>query len=1020
MADSSNTEVDSQVNESTESETTSNSNGNFSGGFDSSALSNESLSTDSTPDFGIDFGSNNNSASFDFSYNPFDDSSFDFGDDLFGDSGSSETSKADSESEPVMTVDEVYGKGNQSIVEDQGDYAASSNEKSNIETSTLGKQDEISVTPTSVTENKGLVNNNTIQSVEGLDFQQKDKESQDVLEAKKNRDETEAKDKTNQVKDSLLANQESLKAKTDLTADEKEAINKFHLGNDDIEKLYAKVSDSKAQDLQSKSDVLTQRTNEAKDAIAAAEKAEAIAKEADKAVEEAQILENRAKQVADRLAEIKAEGRLNKGDSLLGGLSKLGKGLVSPFTGDKELQGLEEEAKNLAKALGTDAADILGARKVGDFVPGGKEALLSKVQENLANTAAEKIAAEKDNQQKAQETAKSARAHATELSTKVQEAQVNYDKARKDYDNLEASKESFRNSINSIKSAYENGEIDANKAVAMLQEMSLKADYSPLGIKTADMVYLAGGLDGKYLASNPSALQASYVGAEKAPAVTPESKAAEKPVTPEAPKVNVTTTPTLSKADQSTQTALDAIASSTTLSPEQKAQVEQTLNDLKASRQAVEEAASKLTSNPENVKPEDIKTYFEATKHYEKEMEHALKGNPLTKTDYNRTFTGAIADAIDFDVKLADGTVQKYSDFMMDMATKSPAIAQAMYEAKADRLEKDGHPILAKIARTEAAMSKTWIGSKLTLADNQVRNQFNQLAKTNMRATYATYNNVKNDKTGKYSDEQKAKASEEIQQANALMTASAALKASTGFWLGIGDSVKDGVYGTTDPKTLNTYQKTLNTVDNLVKITLGLGVTPGANKAYQNMYYMAGAKVSKSGLYNRDWDGDGFALCQEYGNNATARMIAGAGELATGTVLFFNPSTIGMGLKLVTNAIQTVMDGLYGVQKDARKSQQYTQEVLSYFEEAKDIAEQSDNKEAVDSISNGITQIENFELKPDEVGNLNNWLEGSGSNTADNGKFNQALTYDEWLKLIEADPTMRDYAKKLIAEKKSE
>ena len=80
MADSSNTEVDSQVDESTESETTSNSNGNFSGGLDSSALSDESFSTDSTPDFGIDFGSNNNNGSFDFSYNPFDDSGFDFGD----------------------------------------------------------------------------------------------------------------------------------------------------------------------------------------------------------------------------------------------------------------------------------------------------------------------------------------------------------------------------------------------------------------------------------------------------------------------------------------------------------------------------------------------------------------------------------------------------------------------------------------------------------------------------------------------------------------------------------------------------------------------------------------------------------------------------------------------------------------------------------------------------------------------------------------------------------------------------
>lgn len=1014
MADSSNTEVDSQVDESTESETTSNSNEDLSGGFDSSALSDESLSVDSTPDFGIDFGSNNNSDSFDFSYNPFDDSGSDFGDALFGDSGSSETSEDDSKSEPTMTVDEVYGKGNQSIVEDQGDYAASSNEKSNVETSTLGKQDEISVTPTSVAENKGLVNNNTIQSVEGLDFQQKDKESQDVLEAKKNRDEVESKDKANQMRDSLKANQESLKAKTDLTEEEKNAINKFQIGNDDIEKLYAKAFDNKAQDLQSKSDVLTQRTKEAKDATAAAEEAEARAKKADKAVEEAQILENRTKQLADRFEEKKAETTLKKGDSLLDGLKKAGKLAVSPFANDKELQELEKEVKDLAKALGTDAADILDVKRVGDFVPGGKESFLRDVQKDLANTAAEKVAAEKDNQQKAQETAKSARAHATELTTKVKEAQVNYDKAQKDYDNLKASKESFRNSINSIKSAYENGEIDANKAVAMLQEMTLMADYSPLGIKTADMVYLAGGLDGKYLASNPSALQASYVGAEKAPEVAPKTNA----VTPEAKTKATENTP--SKAEASIQAAREALKSSD-LSPEQQAQAEQMLSDIEASRQAVIEASSKLANNLEEVNPADIKTFIDKTDQYHKILEDDLKGNPFTKTDFNRTFTKAIVDAIDLgEIILADGTKTTYSQLSTDMATKSPEVAKAMYEAKADRLEKDGHNILAKIERAKAAMVGNWFGSKLTLADNQVRNQFNQMAKTNMRATYATYNNVLKDTTGKYSEAEKAEASAAIKQANALMTASAALQASTGFWSGIGDSMKDGVYGTTNPKDLNAYQKTLNAVDNLAKITLGLGVTPAANKAYQNMYYMAGAKVNESGLYSKDWDGDGFALCQEYGNNAAAGMIAGAGELATGVVLVFNPSTVANGIDLIVDSIKTFTDGLYGVQKEARKSEEYTKDVLEYFEEAKDIVAETGNKEAADTIDNAITRIENFELKSDEVGNLNNWLEGSGSNTADNGKFNQALTYDEWLKLIEADPTMRDYAKKLIAEKKSE
>ena len=242
MEDSSNNEVGSQISESTESETTTssdesttNSNGNFSGGFDSSALSNDTFSTDSIPDFGIDFGSNNN-GSFDFSYNPFDDSGFDFGDDLSGDSDSSKTPETYNESEPVMTVDEVYGKGNQSIVESQGDYSASSNEKSNVETSTVGKQDAVTVTPQSILENKGTVENTAIQSIEGLNFQQKDKASQDVLEAKKNRDEAEAKDKTNQMKDSLLAN-----IGKPIGKQGDGDVSKFQLGNRDEDLAKAKA-----------------------------------------------------------------------------------------------------------------------------------------------------------------------------------------------------------------------------------------------------------------------------------------------------------------------------------------------------------------------------------------------------------------------------------------------------------------------------------------------------------------------------------------------------------------------------------------------------------------------------------------------------------------------------------------------------------------------------------------------------------------------------------------------------------
>ena len=225
--------------------------------------------------------------------------------------------------------------------------------------------------------------------------------------------------------------------------------------------------------------------------------------------------------------------------------------------------------------------------------------------------------------------------------------------------------------------------------------------------------------------------------------------------------------------------------------------------------------------------------------------------------------------------------------------------------------------------------------------------------------------------------------------------------------------MSDGVYGVTDPGKLNDYQEALNAASNLAKVTLGLGVLPGANEAYQNMYYMAKAKVEESVLFDKDWDGDGFALCQEYGNNAAVGMIAGTCELAAGVALVFNPATFQLGLNLAIDAVQTFFDGLYGVQKEVNKSIKYSSEVLNYFREAKDIMSETGNKEAIGTMDSAIKQIEDFQLKSDEVGNLDNWLEGSGSNTADNGKFNQALSYDEWLKLIEADPVMREYARSL-------
>lgn len=819
--------------------TTSNSTGNFSGGLPGlgggswSSPSSETAAAHASGvqgpglangNFGSSWSGNGNSGSGsgDYTYN--------------------NTSYSNNKSEPVMTVDEVYGKtetgvlGNQSIVESQGDYAASSNEKSSVETSTFGKQDNITVTPESVTENKGLVDNSAIDSIEGLNFQQKDKESQDVMEAKKNRDDAEAEDKANQMR-------ESLKAKTDQTAEE-DTANQFQIGNRDEDVAAAKAK----------------------------------ADEADKAYKDLQA------QVDDRQAELNAA------------VDNFGKANRAYLQVNKNIPDVDaNEVKSGDIVTLSDGSEITPYTYVG-----------------------------KDPDIKAAYDARN-------------EAIQNLVQADRTYVNKKSEWDSYVNNTNTAKAA-------ADQALE---------DYN-------------------------SMINEKFVGAE------------------------TTTSDTKQTFDNAIQNAVEKGADEKTV---------QAMTDIATSIESAQEDMQKA------IAANDIPTYIEAQKTYNKNLNEALQiGNRLTQTDFNKDFVAAVAKANDFEVTLADGTKTTYSQFATDMATKSPEVAKAMYEAKAQKYEAENHPVLAKIERAKAAMVETWLGSKLTMADNQVRSQFNQMAKTDMRATYAAYNNVLNDPNA--TPEQKAEASAAINQANSLMTASAALQASTGFLSGIGDSMKDGVYGVTDPAALNAYQKTLNTIDNFAKITLGLGVTPGANKAYQNMYYVAGAKVNESGLFSKDFDSDGFALCQEYGNNAAAGMIAGAGELATGIALFFNPAMSGIGLNLVIDSIQTFTNGLYGVQKDARKSEKYTQEVLSYFKEAESIAAETGNKEALDAISSGITQIENFELKSDEVGNLDNWLEGSGSNTATNEKFNQSLTYDEWLRLIEADPTMQEYAKKLIAEKK--
>ena len=808
--------------------------------------------------------------------------------------------------EPVMTVDEVYGKGNQSIVEAQGDYEAVSNEKSNVETQTFGKQDEISVTPVSITENKGEVDNAAIQSVEGLDFQQKDKVAQEVMDAKKARDDAEAEDESDKAREQLAANEAEAEDNEEITFD-------FKVGDRDED--LAAVQKELEQASKAKND-LTAKAQKSDEALNAAE--ENVSKI------EASHEEMKSKVEAGK----KAIGELvSEAKNMVDGKGFIEKAVVEH---SKEFSDLKGKISKVAESYGIDVGDISKAKSddlvtavnvVAEVVNKSLDNALEKSEENVAKVKQQRDEVAKRN---------------AELRSKAVEAEKSVEALRTKYNDI-------------TKSKFEEAPIE------------------------------------------------TYVGEE-----ADSNK---------------------SNAEVSFEAARDEI-NNADIAEETKSKAIETINNVEAATKSVNDAADALAANPND--PAAIEAYVNAVKTYNENVENALKGNPLAKTDLNKTFTEMVAKANDFDVTMPDGTKVSYAEFAAEKAVESPALAKGLYEAKAKALADEGHTVLAAIENAKAKMVTTWLGSKFTFADNQVRSQFNQMAKTDMRATYATYNNVLSDETGKYSEADKAEASAAINQANALMTASAALQASTGFFSGMGDSMKDGVYGVTDPNALTVSQKTMNTISNFAKVVLGLGVTPGANKAYQNMYYLAGEKVNKSNLFNKDFDGDGFALCQEYGNNAAAGMIAGVGELATGIALFFNPATASMGLNLAMESVQTLLDGLYGVQREAKKSVEYSSEIVGYLNEAKDIAAEAGEKEETVSttgvtidrvIDSAISQIENFELKSGEANNLDNWLEGSGSATTGNEKFNQSLTYDEWLKLIEADPTMQEYAKKLIAEK---
>jgi hypothetical protein len=279
-----------------------------------------------------------------------------------------------------------------------------------------------------------------------------------------------------------------------------------------------------------------------------------------------------------------------------------------------------------------------------------------------------------------------------------------------------------------------------------------------------------------------------------------------------------------------------------------------------------------------------------------------------------------------------------------------------------------------------------------------------------MRATYAAYNNVINDPNT--TPELRAEAEGKIAQANALKSASAALNASTGFFDGA-MSYNGKTLGTTDPSQLSGFQKATTAVKEFGQIALNLGVLPGANKAYQEIYYL---NQGNEGLLNKvfgaDLDKDGFAWTQEYGNNAAAQAVAAVGEMGIGLALASNPATAQYGITMLGTSLKNASNAVIGINTQTNDVIGLTEALIKYYEMGLQV--EGIPEEAVFAMRDGVTQIENFKLKSDEVGQFDDWLEGSGNSTASNEKFNQALTFDEWMKLIESDETMREYAKKMV------
>ena len=809
------------------------------------------------------------------------------------------------------TTETTTETNNQSRTENQGDYATSSKENSNVQTTTVGKQEDITTTPDTITENKGVISNSNIQSVEGLDFQQKDK---DDLNSKKDRDKAEAEDKADQLKNEL---------------------------RNDAEKNAANNKDGKGFQVGNKD----KKEKELEDNVNAAKKnrenfEKEINERQNKLNKEKDDLDNQADNVGKKVEEeiAKTNDKETKGilGSIIGGLNAIKEGKVD-IDFSRSLEAMARVGKNIYN-------DIIGDIKK----LAGNKTDLDKEWNNIE-----------------------------ELSKGLEEAKKVEDAANKKL-------EEYRGEHNT-----DTIPTNPEKPAVPEEKPEIKEDTKVVPEKPEE--------------------KPEEKGQELVDPTDPMKKAEDY-----ANKANSLRNGN-HKDEKEREEANDLADSYDNLAASMK-------NAAEASKNIVDENG-KVDLN--KCTPEQIEAWEKAQEQLSKNLNDALSKSKSYEQHYgNKQFTRDIAKANDFKVP---GTDKTYSQLAIDMATKSPQIAQAMYDAKADRYKENAkqakNPVskafynaLSKIENLKSNMSQSLIGSKLTFADNKVRNQFNAMADLNMKATYAAYNNRLNHPED-YQPEDLEEARQQIDQAHALQYASAALKASTGALSGLGDSIKDGVYGTTNAKDLSGYQQVLADVGAFSQIVLGMGITPLANKGYttfNNLY--------PGSLFSKDIDKDGFAWTEEYGNNPAAEAILSIAQLSYGVSLVMNPLTLTNGITMIKNSVQNGLNAAYGVRNDARKLVNLTNDITSYFEDVKE--KEGIPPEAIPEIDNAINEIkttttttEDFRVNSDEIGNLDNWLEGSGSNTADNGKFNQKLSYEDWLKLIQADPAMQEYAKKLAAEK---